>query len=172
VAVSFFLSWTALVIVLLVACTYDMRQRRIPNAIVLVAFVAGLALQTFSPSGHGLFGPTPSGGLGAGPALIAVGLMLIPAMLLWRCHFFGGGDAKLLTALSTFAGPAGVVPLLLATLCCGGLLALASSALQLRRASMNSGPATISGLRLPYALAIASGALLLATGSEAGILVW
>ena len=169
---SLLISWTAMAIVLFVACAYDLRQRRIPNAIVLATFVAGIVLQTFSPSGDGLFGAASPGGLGAGRALLAAGLMLVPAMLLWRCGLFGAGDAKLLAALSTFAGPAGVVPLLLATLCCGGLLALASSAWQLRLAPMIPASATLSGLRLPYALAIAAGALLLAGGSQSGILTW
>jgi prepilin peptidase CpaA len=166
------LSWLVLLAAVVAACILDLRRRRIPNALVLATLAAGVALQTFLPSGEGLFAATSPGGLGAASALLAVGFMLILVLLLWRSGFFGGGDAKLLAALSAFAGPAGVVPLLLATLCCGGLLAIASALPRLRLVSLFPGTAALSGLRLPYAFAIAAGALLLAAGTQAGIVAW
>ena len=75
----------------------------------------------------------------------------------------GGGDVKLLAAVSLFAGPAGLVNFLVVTALVGGLLGLAI----LAGASLGQ-PAVAGSLRarlradLPYGPAIAAGGLWIA----------
>lgn len=169
------LGWIALLLCLAVACAWDWRQRRIPNALVLATAATGLALQTLLPAGQGLFAATSPGAVGTGPALLALVALLLPGLLLWRLRFFGAGDAKLLAAVGPFVGPAGVLPVLLFTLVCGGVLALLARALPLLALSaprLASGALASGALRLPYALAIAAGTVTQALATTAGWALW
>lgn len=157
-----------LVALLATACTVDWRERRIPNALVAAGLLAAFVWQALAPAGNGLFDARQPGAVGLGPALLAAALMLVAGLLLWKLRLFGAGDAKLLVAVAAFNGPAGVLPVLLATLLAGGALALAGLAhlgWRLRRGGA-SGPALggfpaasvpLGGTRLPYSLAIAAG---------------
>ena len=66
----------------------DVRYRRIPNKLVLVIFIGGLALNTFFGGGRGLL--TSIGG-----SAIAFGLMF----LLHAFGTMGAGDVKLFAAV-------------------------------------------------------------------------
>lgn len=74
------------------AAVWDMRQRRIPNALTLPVFVAGLIYQAF----HGQSGLIDAG-LG-----FAVGFGTL--FILWLIGGGGGGDTKLMGALSVWLG--------------------------------------------------------------------
>jgi prepilin peptidase CpaA len=155
----------ALLALLLAASAVDLRSRRIPNVLVVTGALIGLGLQATWPAGRGLFDPAWPGAIGLNAALLATVALLAAGALLWRAGLFGAGDAKLLAALGPYIGPAGVLPVLLYTLLAGGVLALAVSAWRTgqlwlaARTPAPAAPAAIGALRLPYALAIAAGAL-------------
>ncbi|WP_419898753.1 prepilin peptidase [Roseomonas sp. USHLN139] len=152
----------ALLLLLLVAL-HDLALRTIPDSASLGLLGIGLALRL----GEGQ----------AGQALALAALVALPALLLWRMGLIGGGDAKLLPAIIPLAAPDALPGLLLAIALAGGVLALPYW-LARRRLAL---PAALPGrsrtsltdrlwraecrrLRrggpLPYAVAIAAGALL------------
>jgi prepilin peptidase CpaA len=136
------------------ACT-DLSARRIPNGIVASV---GLLWLPFA-----LTLPLPTAGLALGLAMA----VLLVGMGAWSAGWFGAGDAKLLAALSLWAGPAHLLPLLLTIAVSGGVLAIAMLLARRLHAVMpvafdtawigtGRDPASIS---LPYGLAIAAGGL-------------
>lgn len=167
----------------------DLRTRRIPNVLVFPGALAGLALNAALPAGAGLF-IAPHGAIGLPWALagLALGLLLLLPMYMLRT--LGAGDVKLMAMLGAFVGPLAVAGIVVLTLLAGGVLALLVAACsgrllpllrntyQLLLHSLLSSaagaspqlaaPASASG-RLPYAVAIAAGALpYLATGAVTG----
>ena len=164
---------------LLLAAWADIRSRRIPNALVLAGIVCGLTLQVLAPQGGGLFAFW-WGGLGAVDALLGglAGLALFMPLYLLRA--VGAGDVKLLAMVGVWLGPKLIFGAALLTLVAGGLLALlamlatrssrrilANVRFMLTTAMVGASagkfaplvaPAA-SGMRLPYALAIAAGTL-------------
>ena len=94
---------------------YDIRTRRIPNALTLTGLLVALVLR--APFG---LPSVADGVLGAGFAfLVAVPLFALGA--------FGGGDAKFLIALGAFLGGSRLLGALLAIAIIGGTLALLDS---------------------------------------------
>lgn len=138
------LAWAALAALVLIAAASDMRQRRIPNRLVLLGAASAVAQQALLPAGlhpaSGLHPGTP----GLAQGLLAAGLMLLISGGLWQLNLWGAGDAKWLTVLAAHSSPGLALLLLVLTLLCGGALALVWVALRLR------GP-------MPYAVAIAAG---------------
>jgi prepilin peptidase CpaA len=176
-------------LLLALAVWHDLRTRRIPNALVFGGAVVGLLLNSFVPSGAGLF-VQPFGGIGFWSALagLAVGLGLLLPMYALRA--LGAGDVKLMAMVGAFVGAWNVAGITLLTLLAGGVLALAVAAFngRLKGALHNTfhmikyslirsmageiskieAPAAASG-RLPYAVAIAAGALpFLVVGAVSG----
>lgn len=91
----------------------DVRYRRIPNKLVLVTLVGGLALNTLFGGSHGLL-------LSLGGLALAFGLMFF-------LHVFGtmgAGDVKLFAAIGAVVGASLVLPTLLVVALTGGLLAV------------------------------------------------
>lgn len=163
--------WIAVLILLVACCWRDWHERRIPNAWVVAGLLVGLALQTSLPAGAGLFDAADPGAIGPWRALGAVALMLAPCLVLWRLRFFGAGDAKLLAALAAYGGPSGVLPLLLATLVAGGLLALWAIAWRRWLVLIPSFARVSAGhehIRLPYSLAVSGGGLAWMLAHRAG----
>ncbi|MCA9057822.1 MAG: prepilin peptidase [Planctomycetaceae bacterium] len=83
----------AVVLFTIVAAVSDLRSRKIPNKLTVPMFVAGLifqACQGWTALGNGLTG-------------FAVGFGLL--FVLWMIGTAGGGDVKLLGALSVWLGP-------------------------------------------------------------------
>jgi prepilin peptidase CpaA len=80
-------------VVTLIAAIWDIRFRKIPNKITLPLFLAGLIFQVVT---GGL------NGLGNGLAGFAVGFL--PLFLLWMTGSAGGGDAKLMGAVTVWLG--------------------------------------------------------------------
>jgi len=144
----------------LLAAASDVRTRRIPNALVGVLFVGGVAVNAFA------------GWKAAGIDVILVLALLPIGTVMFSFKLIGGGDVKLLAvAAGTLGYPLGVF-FLLFTMMCGGIIALGYAALRgrLRTTFANiralahpllSGvrPARPDGTPMPYALAIFAGAL-------------
>lgn len=162
---SYALSTAALIALVVLAVAWDLRTRRIPNALTVSGFFAALALRAL-PGGEALLGGV-IGGL--------IGLTLsFPLVLLGG---LGGGDAKLLAAVGAFLGPANLPVALLVTALVGGVMALALAIHRralgetLRHAGALVGsvatraPVTARNLRtpgaltIPYGVAIGAGAL-------------
>lgn len=170
---STWIGWAALLALLVAAGASDLRTRRIPNLLVTAGALLGLGLQATLPAGRGLFEPSAPGAIGIGAALLAMVVLLAVGMLLWRARLFGAGDAKLLAAVGPYVGLTGVLPVLLYTLLAGGVVALVASLWRHARQWPAGGriaptaptaptapyPSGLAPSRLPYALAIAAGAV-------------
>jgi prepilin peptidase CpaA len=142
---------------MLAAAIEDLRRLIIPNALILALSVIWPFYFAAAPS---LFG-----GLSALGCAIAV--FLVGALCFSR-GWLGGGDVKLLSVATLWAGPAGTPPLLLLTGIFGGILALfllvppGAYIATLARAKFgpSDGP-TGSGMEtpIPYGVAIAGAAV-------------
>ncbi len=99
---------------LAIIITYmDVRYRRIPNRLVLVTLLGGLALNTFFGGTHALLASLGGAGL-------AFGLMFF-------LHVFGtmgAGDVKLFASIGAIIGISHVLPTLLVVAMTGGVLAI------------------------------------------------
>lgn len=166
------LSLSILAALLLAAVAFDLRRRRIPNALVLYGLALGLAFHAFAPAGQGLL---QGGGLGLAAALLGglAGLALF--LPFYALRMLGAGDVKLLAMVGVWLGAAAVLQAALWTVLAGALLSLAAmlatgslrrvgrnlralAARALPRATGRAIPhqAATTG-RLPYGLAIAAG---------------
>lgn len=145
------------------AALYDLGWRLVPNRLPLALAGAGLVLR----AGEGL------------DALLAslVGALVVAALLgaAWWRGLLGGGDAKLGVAAGLFVPPQALAAFVLATALAGGVLALLFLALRpllpariapagraaplLRRLARAEAFRIRRGV-LPYAVAIAAGAIL------------
>jgi prepilin peptidase CpaA len=106
----------ALVLLVCAAAWSDVRSRRVPNRLTVAGLLIALSLRV-------LLGMLPlwQGVLGAGLALgISIGLFAL--------GIIGGGDAKLLTAVGAFLGPAGFVGALAVSCVVGAAMALGDAA--------------------------------------------
>ena len=150
------------VILCCAASWWDLRTRRIPNALTLSALVIALCLHSATGAGQGLL-------LSACGAL-AAGALLIPGYLF---RFTGAGDVKLLMAVGAFLSFPLALKAALASLLVGGVIGV-FTAIRYRRlgevlarsvglarwiASRAAGASTdrpaTSSLRVPFGVAIA-----------------
>jgi prepilin peptidase CpaA len=154
------------------AATYwDLRERRIPNAVTLPALVLALSIHGAIQGGTGLL-------LSLGGAL-AAGALVLPGYLL---RATGAGDVKLLMAVGAFlAWPSALLAGLL-SLVAGGVLGALTALIQgrlglvmadslglARWMAMRAAGAPLtrpagSGLKLPFAVAVAVGTVCAAVG--------
>lgn len=153
---------------LAIAVWTDLRQRRIPNRLVLAGLGVALALSV-APGGIGL----RSALLGMAAGLV----LLLPMHLL---GVMGAGDVKLMAAVGAFVGLQAVLMVVLITVLAGGVLSVAwalrlgrmREVLRNVRTGLVLSAADIAGrslprpeslpaipARIPYALAIAAGAV-------------
>jgi prepilin peptidase CpaA len=154
----------------LLAAASDVRTRRIPDALIVALFACGLAVNLFAGWQHAL-------------ADIAIVLaVLILGTFAFSFKLIGGGDVKLLAAAAGTLGFPAAGTFLVSTLLCGGIIAVAYSALRgrLRTTLTNvqavalpvfagAAPAQLqSGTVMPYALAIFAGACFTAIASGVG----
>lgn len=149
-------SLAAFVVLLAAAAWQDLRTLRIDDrlsiaiaATFMVWALSGLAAGNFTCSGLGLAAASAAGLLGVGVLAFAFGVV-------------GGGDVKLLTATSLFAGPGLMLDFVTGTALVGGLLGVAILAGVPIGPGAPGGDATIRGRlrgRLPYGPAIAAGGL-------------
>jgi Flp pilus assembly protein protease CpaA len=95
------------------AAAIDLRTGRIPNLLTAATAAVGLALAGFGLSGHSMAGALVGAAFGFA--------LMLPGHLLGGT---GAGDVKLLAALGTMLGPAGVLMAFLYGAVAGGLLAV------------------------------------------------
>lgn len=145
---------------LAVATVTDLRARRIPNVLTFGTFALGFVLSTFLGGGDGLI----SSAQGAGLALA----MFLPLYVL---RGLGAGDVKLMAAIGALKGPEFVLFTFAWAAVFGGAMALAGLA-RSRKMTLafahlfffkffpRPDGSFISAGRMPYAPAIAAGALL------------
>ena len=154
------LSASTLILCLALACVTDIRERRIPNALVAATAVAGI--------GFSLLGRPSVAGFAAAVGGMATGLAVwLPFYIL---GMLGAGDVKLFAAAGAWLGPLGAVKAAALTAFAGGALALVLmlahvgpglTVLRLLMAvrdpmSLRTAASPRSS-RMPYALAIAAG---------------
>jgi prepilin peptidase CpaA len=153
----------AAIVLILVTCAaavFDVRTRRIPNALTGAAAVAALAVHV------------PAGA----PAVLLSLAAMIAAFLVGSVAFsagwFGGGDVKLIAVCCGLAGFPGALSLVLYVLVAGALLAVVTAlargrlvALVRSTASVAAHGAPTEEPALPYAVAIAGGSIAYAVSS-------
>lgn len=91
----------------------DVRYRRIPNKLVLLTLVGGIAVNTFFGGAHGL--------------LVSLSGSALAFVLMFGLHIFGtmgAGDVKLFAAIGAVLGSSLVLPTLLIVALTGGVLAI------------------------------------------------
>lgn len=171
---------SVLCLLLAVAVLSDIRQRRIPNRLVLIGALAGIGCNSVLPEGYGFASALP-GALGVQGALggFAIGLVLMLPLYVLRA--MGAGDVKLMAMVGAFLGTHAVIRVVLATFIVGGVLTLAA-ALRNRslipllnnvhtmllssffKLALHEMPAVdappVSAGRMPYGLAIAAGTMI------------
>jgi prepilin peptidase CpaA len=173
------LGLTALALLVLAALVFDLRQRRIPNALVLLALGAGLLVNLIGPEfrlqGSGLLTLNP-GALGVKGALLGALTGLVVFLPFYLLRAMGAGDVKLMAGIGAFVGPAAAIDMALFILVSGGVLA-AVRMVWMRKTQLvmfnvvtalsqlvpgtaaRFDPSTQSADRMPYALGIAGGLL-------------
>ena len=137
---------------MLIAAVEDLRRLVIPNTVVL-GLCTLWPLQLASAPDISLFGSVNA-------ALCAAAVFAAGALLFSR-GLMGGGDVKLLTVATLWAGPSGTPTLLIVTAVLGGLLTLALLLpLALRIVFAPSAAASAAErMPVPYGVAIAGAAL-------------
>ena len=156
-------------ILLALAVVYDLRERRIPNFLI----VGGIALALAVSAYHG-------GWSGLGSSLAAMLLGMAAFIPFFAVRMVGAGDVKLFGVVAGFVGFGALLPVWLYTVLAGGVLGLLSvilshsfpqflSNLKLLLIALTyrvpgsemslSAIATRTSARIPYALAIAAGTL-------------
>lgn len=97
-----------------IAMSYDLHARRIPNWLVATALVAALPVQIIA---NGL----PIGPIWWVAGMLTGGALLLPGYLL---RMLGAGDVKLMAAVGALLGPRAAFEAVLAATAIGGLLGL------------------------------------------------
>jgi prepilin peptidase CpaA len=175
-------AWWPTLIVLVVATFTDLRNRRIPNWLVLPFLLAGIVVSPLRPDWGGNWGGSGLrfGWHGLGQSFTGLGLGLLIFGFLFWLGGMGGGDVKLCAALGAWIGPMQMFWALFFTSLAGGIMVLCWIAyhkvfrkLLLRAGNMVFGEsrngigreleASLPDLlrrRMPYAPAIAIGTLI------------
>jgi prepilin peptidase CpaA len=107
------IAWWPTLIVLAVATFTDLRNRRVPNWLVLPFLLAGIAVSGWLHGWHGI--GQSFAGLGVG--------VLIYGVLYWMGGM-GAGDVKLCAAIGAWIGPDQLFIALVITAIAGGIMAL------------------------------------------------
>ena len=141
-------AWWPTVIVLAVATFTDLRNRRIPNWLVLPFLVVGIGASTLQ---HGW------DGLGQSFAGLALGLLLY-GLLFWMGGM-GAGDVKLAAAIGAWIGPSQLFIALVVTAMAGGIMVLGWALFGGFLKDLFKGAGDHMKRKMPYAPAIAIGTL-------------
>jgi len=167
-----------LALLLFVAVLIDLRERRIPNSLVLVALTTGILFNVLGPqgpvNGGGLFTARP-GALGFTGALFGALAGLAVFLPFYALRIMGAGDVKLMAGIGSWVGAAGVLNLALFVLAMGGLLAIVTMVWSRRTQQVIFNVSMVLGqmwpgsaarfdpsqtaYRMPYTVAIAGGML-------------
>ncbi|MGO4333036.1 prepilin peptidase [Cupriavidus sp. 2TAF22] len=157
-----------------IAAASDLRSHRIPNWLVGAGLMVALVLQVAL---HGFLHGTQAWLTGA---LAGLG----PFLVLYMLGAVGAGDAKLMASIGAFVGAAAALQIAVASFAMGGLLALiiVLARKQARqtfaglcarllwlpfglRADVAGKDNLTTAARLPYAVAMAGGVLMVMTGA-------
>ena len=134
-----------------VAAAWDVAQRRIPNPLIVVGLLLGLAFQV---QASGLMGLA----VGLGGAATALVALIAPFFF----RLMGGGDVKLAMVCGVFTGWAGAIQIiLLATVIHG---ALAIGFVLVRHALTSMGRTISDKAMVPHAVGFAVATVLFTTG--------
>jgi len=144
-------------IVLAVATFTDLRNRRIPNWLVLPFLVAGIAVSAYLHGWHGL--GQSFGGLGLG--------LLLYGFLFWMGGM-GAGDVKLAAAIGAWIGPSQLFIALIVTAMAGGIMVLGWALFGGFLKDLFKGAGDHLKRKMPYAPAIAVGTLISFFATKAG----
>jgi prepilin peptidase CpaA len=146
----YFANLTLIGLLLAVALFYDLKWRRVPNWLVLISLVLGLALGVISNSADGAWFSF----LGM---LVALAFFLPPYLFGW----LGAGDVKLFCALGALLGPWGTVLASLYTALAGGVVVICWAIYQIKVVDVQTcNIANIMAIKnCPYVLAIFVGTL-------------
>ncbi|MFT6339709.1 MAG: prepilin peptidase CpaA [Alcanivorax sp.] len=151
---------------LMPAVYYDITERRIPNSLIAI-FILVIPAVLFLVQGASVL---PS-------HFAAAGIVFLSVFVFWLLGWLGAGDVKLLALVALIAGLSLVPELLLNTALCG--LVLAVLAIVAKGAFRQTGKRLFAVVRgapagemeqdgsqakLPYAVAIAAGAVLTVSG--------
>lgn len=104
--------WAAGLAALAASAVIDLKERRIPNQLVLVVAGSGLVLAL-------MFRPDP-----LWTSLLVAGLLIVVLGALGHGGILGFGDVKLIAAASLLVGPGHVAGLLVAIALAGGVLSV------------------------------------------------
>lgn len=159
-----------------------LRERRIPNQLVVIGIVAGLFLHTVLPDGNGFLAAWP-GGVGPWQSLRGLAIGGAAMFPFYRMGAVGAGDVKLMAAIGAILGPADIVPVILGTLLAGGAVALAvilhrrcaghflrNLAAMVQEACFGAVASNIGGARVTGSVAEAPYVLAVALGTLSGVL--
>jgi prepilin peptidase CpaA len=141
-------AWWPTLIVLAVATFTDLRNRRIPNWLVLPFLVVGIAASTWLHGWHGL-----------GQSFAGLGLGLLLYGFLFWMGGMGAGDVKLAAAIGAWIGPNQLFIALVVTAMAGGLMVLGWAICGGFIKDMFKGTGDHLKRKMPYAPAIAVGTL-------------
>ena len=157
-----------------IAAITDLRSHRIPNWLVSAGLLAALLVQIL---GHGF-------GAGSWAWLTGAAAGLAPFLVLYLIGALGAGDAKLMASIGGFVGVQAALHIVVASFLLGGVMAVTIMLTRQRARQTLAGlsarllwlpfgwRATATGndkmettARLPYAVAMAAGVLLVMTGT-------
>jgi prepilin peptidase CpaA len=140
------------------AAGYDISSRRIPNVLSLTALLTGICWSFYSGGAQGLL----NGILG-----FFTGFSIM--FILYLLGMTGGGDVKIIAALSAYLSPVSSVYLIISIFICGGIYAVFTlifsgkiSQLNLIFGEFRNFRIVGTGLKRPYGIAIAMGVMALA----------
>lgn len=106
------ISIVSLTVLVIAIAVFDLRERRIPNFIVLPALLVGLFVHVFD-----------SGWAGLAFSLIGAGTGFVILLIPYLVKGMKAGDVKFLMAIGSFVGATSVIRVLLVTLLCYPILA-------------------------------------------------
>jgi prepilin peptidase CpaA len=142
-------AWWPTLIVLAVATFTDLRNRRIPNWLVLPFLVVGIAVSAFLHGWHGL-----------GQSFAGLGLGFAIYGLLFFMGGMGAGDVKLAAAIGAWIGPSQLFIALLVTAMAGGIMVFGWALFGGFLKDLFKGAGDHMKRKMPYAPAIAVGTLI------------
>lgn len=131
----------------LAAAAVDVRKRRVPNMCVAGAALSGVAAFIVTGNASLLWQP-----------LLAALVILLAGTFMFARGWIGGGDVKLLAGAALWFTGQGVLTFLASVFLAGGVLALVAVGW---RVATHKRVSRESGYVLPYAVAIAAGAVAL-----------
>ncbi|NMG15029.1 A24 family peptidase [Aromatoleum bremense] len=158
----------------------DLRDRKVPNLLVLTGLLSALIFHGIADPGPGILS-APGGAIGLLAAMAGIAVGFAALFPLYVLHAMGAGDVKLMMMVGAFLGPLQTLGVVVLTFAAGGVLALgmalwqrsfAQLALNLRFMLTTSAVRAAGGEsprfeplqqtagRMPYAVAIAAGTLL------------